>query len=263
MKENKIAMYCKRKLPAILAITSALSSLAALYFTGRATAKAVREYDALKNEGVKLEQKEIIKKFVPYYIPAIGFATASIACNVAGNVIHVKHNRALSLAATSAMETLQDFKRKARTIAGDDKVNLIEEQRAKEAALVERVSSSSKVRVYDEFTGVKFETTWEKLKDAEAEVNRQINSVCWGKCEAELKDFYRLLGIDLSIAKPIFNDNYIWHQEYMIEMWELSYIDFFDKETAMDEDGTEIVMLRYFPEPEPDLKIRTYYDEGM
>ncbi len=259
---DRLAMFCRRKLPTILAIVSAVTEGFALYFTGAATVKSVRKYDELKSAGVKITPKVIAKKFVPYYIPAIGFAATSLSCNIASNTIHVRRNRALTLTATSAMETLRSFKSKTEEVVGPQKMQEIEGECAKNAKLIRGVSyfADEVIRVYDNFTGIKFETTTGKLMDAETEVNRQINSPCMGPCRAPLKDFYRWMGVDATkIKSSIGACDYVWDQQAMIIGWELSFVDFYH-EQLKDNDGTPLIILRYFPEPELEGNIPSYYE---
>ena len=261
MKANKITMFVRRNLPTILTITSALSGAAALYFTGRGTVKAVRKYDKLKDEGVEITPKVVLKHFVPYYIPAIGFAGTSLGCSIAGNTIHVKRNRALSLAAISAMESLRDFKEKTMEVAGEEVVNKIEEKRGQETELCKSPVEflGKKIRVYDDFTRMKFETTWERLKDAEDDVNRILHNPWMGETSVELRKFYKDLGVDLTQNKHFSDENYMWDQEYLALSWEMTYIDFYDKNTFVDDDGVETILLRYFPGPEPKNEIETFF----
>lgn len=257
MKANKLLMACKKNLPTLLTIASVLSGAAALYFTGKGTIKAVRKYDALKESGADITPKVIFQQVVPYYIPAIGFAVTSFGCNIAGNTIHVKRNRALSLAAVSAIESLRDFKQKTLEVAGEEAVKQIEEKRGKETNLVEHPIEllGKKIRVYDDFTRMKFETTWERLKDAEDNLNRTLNNPCWGVTRMELKEFYRELGVDLSREKKVSAFNYIWDEYYISVNYEMSHVDFYDKDAFVDEDGIETVLLRYFPTPEEEHEL--------
>lgn len=260
MRANKLVMFCRKRLPTILTIVSTISGAAALYFTGRATVKAVRKYDRLKADGVGMTPKVIVKQFVPYYIPAIGFATSSMLCDIGCNTIHVKRNRALTLAATSAMETLRDFKTKTKEIVGEERVKEIETAQARDTKLIRGISyfANEVIRVYDNFTGFKFETTSQKLMDAETEVNRHINNICWGNCQTELRDFYRWMGIDASKIKSSLACNYVWNQDHMIGNWDLSFVDFYH-EQVQDNDGTPLIILRYYPEPESESVIKAQY----
>lgn len=261
VKANKLMIFVRRNLPTILTITGALSGAASLYFTGVGTVKAVRKYDKLKEEGVEITPKVIVKHIVPYYIPAIGFAGTSLGCSITANTIHKKRNKALTLAAIGAMESLRDFKEKTIEVAGEEVEKKIEEKRAQETELTESPTSylGKKIRVYDDFTRMKFETTWENLKDAEDDVNRTLHNPWMGMTRVELRKFYKDLGVDLSKSKAISAENHAWDEEYLAINWEMTYVDFYDKETFVDNDGVETILLRYFPEPEPQHEIDEYF----
>ena len=250
MKRSKLLMSGKKRLPTILNVVGVVSGAAALYFTGRATVKAVRKYDALKAEGVEITPKVVIKYLVPYYIPAIGFAGTSFACNIASNTIHVKRNKALSLAATSAAETLREFRSKAKEVIGEEKVKEIEVEQAKDAkAIITNCVGDSPIRVYDISTGVKIETSYKKLYEAEAYVNAHLSESGWTKGVVALKDFYRYLGIEEKHLENLSCAEMLWEQYYLLAKWESNWITFIHEE-MFDKDGTPLVMLRYSPAPE-------------
>ncbi len=270
MENKKLILFCKRKLPTICTVASALFGGVALFFTGKATVKAVRKYDELKSEGVEMTPKLIIKQFVPYYIPAIGFATTSLALNITGNTVHANRNRVLSLAATSAAETLRDFKAKSIDILGEDKVKEVEIAQAKEAPLLEAKrdpkDTDPPIIVYDLERGEKIKTTYRKLYEAEAEVNFALSEGGWTKGEISVKSFYRHLGID---EKRVSDNTYpahigferIWNAEYMVLNYETNWVSFYHEE-MFDEDGTPVVLLTYNPQPEYSNDIEKYLMEN-
>ena len=263
MKTNKLGILLRKRLPTILTVTSVLSSAAALYFTGRATVKAVREYDAMKKEGVEITPKIMVKRFLPYYIPAIGFAVTSIGTNIASDTVHVKRNRILSLAATSAVESLRDFKDKSLDILGEDKIKKIETEQAKESPLLSSgVSLTDPIRVYDVETGVKIETTYKTLYEAESEVNAQLSESGWVKGRVNLKTFYKLLGIEEKRLANLVCCNQLWDKFFMYDEWETNWVTFIHEE-VYDKDGTLMVMLRYSPDPEYEFVIDERYKESI
>ena len=256
MRNLKWLNKCKKHLPTICVVVSALSGAAALYFTGRATVKAVRKYDKLKAEDAAITPKVIIKQFVPYYIPAIGFGAVSLACNIAGNKIHANRNRVLSIAAVSAAETLKDFKYKTKELVGEDTVKEIENKQALDAKVIgAKGLFDEMIRVYDVATGIKIETTYKKLYEAEAEVNARLSDSVWANLSMTLRDFYRFLGIDEKDVRDLYFGDRIWDVSYMFENWESNWVTFTHEE-MYDRDGTPMVILRYSPEPEYDHVMR-------
>ncbi len=261
MKHRKLVTTCKKRLPTICLVASAISGAAALYFTGKATVKAVRKYDELKASGVEITPNVILKQLVPYYIPAIGFGVTSLTCSIAGNTIHANRNRVLSLAATSAAETLRDFKEKSKEVIGEDKVKEVEQELAKETKLIpSQVALDSPIRVYDINNRIKFETTYKKLYDAESIINECLSNHPWTNGEVNLKKFYRYLGIEeKNVSNWTFSEK-IWDADFIAEMWETNWISFRHEE-VYDKDGTLMVMLSYCPEPLYQHEIETMYEE--
>lgn len=260
MRRSKLLIACKKRLPTICLVVSAISGAAALYFTGRATVKAVRKYDELKEKGVEITPKLIIRNFVPYYIPAIGFATTSLALNITGNTVHANRNRVLSLAATSAVETLRDFKEKSIEVLGEDKVKEIEVEQAKGTSIISgEINFDDPIRVYDVSNRVKIETTYKRLYEAESEVNSQLSDSGWSKQRVSLGDFYRYLGLGEKKVRDLVRSNMIWDASYMIENWETNWVTF-SHEEVFDKDGTLMVMLRYSLEPEFEHVIEANYE---
>ena len=249
MKRNKLLMVCKNKLPTICTAVSVASGLAALYFTGKATVKAVRKYDALKESGIELNKKEMFRQIVPYYIPAIGFATTSIACSIASNTIHAKRNRILTLAAASAFETLKEFKSEAKELIGEEKVQEIEKRQTINSERIAANVAGDVIRVLDIDNNVRIDTTREKLHEAENYVNSSLSYSGWAKGRVSLKDFYRHLGIDEKRIKHLACSEKIWDVEHLQMEWETNWVTFDREEGAYDSDGVPLIFLRYCPEP--------------
>lgn len=259
MKVNGLTKFIKRRSPTICVVFSAIAGAAALYFTGRGTVKAVRKYDQLKEEGVEITPKVVVKKLVPCYIPAIGLATTSLALSITGNTIHAKRNRALSLAAVGAAESLRSFKEKAKEVLGEDKVREVEAEQAKEAKAIKTdIHGDPAIRVYDIETGFKIETTYKRLHEAETFVNENLSQSGWTKGTADLRTFYRYLGIDERRIKGV--PNHIWDASYMYDNFETNWVKFYHEELS-DKDGSMVVMLRYSPQPESEFTIDEYFKE--
>lgn len=247
-KRGSIKHWGKKNLPTILTWTSAISTVGALYFTGKATVKAVRTYDELKKENKDISKKEILKAVGPYYIPAAGFAAASVACSFSSNHINLKRQQILAGALFASNEALQAFRKKVTEKIGEDEVKQITKEQAQEAPLVEskRHIPGEKVVVYDDFLQYKFETTFEKLNDAEFEVNRRLNNndcyICTGNVPYE--EFYRWM----DVRPPKTAYAYSWNSSDMWDLYNTAWVDFYQVDTV-DSDGRRMIILRYNFEP--------------
>lgn len=248
MNKQKLLVTCKKRLPTICVILSAVTGAASLYFTGKATIKAVRKYDELKKENPDVDKKVVLKAVVPFYIPAAGFAATSLTFSIAGNTISAKRNRALALAAVSAQEALRDFKSKAKEVIGEEKVKEVEQKQAQDAKLISSKVPDADIVVYDVLTGFKTDTTLKTLYEAEATVNEALSESGWTRSWINLEEFYQRLGVSKNITKLPWEATHRWDAFHMMENYETNWVEF-DHEEAFDTDGTPMILLRYFPEP--------------
>lgn len=248
---RKLYLICnlfKKNLPTILTWTGAISTAGALYYTGKATVKAVRVYDELK-KGDELDKKEFVKTVGPYYVPAVILAASSIGCGFSSNHINLKRQRMLSGALFASNEALSVVKRKIEDKIGKEEAKQLTEECRKEldARKVPTYLSEEVIRVHDAFMNYTFETTMTRLIDAETEVNRQLNNPAWSIGIVPYDRFYSWMK-----AKPPKGSNlYVWECYDMQCGYESSWIDFYHEDTV-DADGHRLIILRFTIEPEMD-----------
>ena len=241
--------WFKKNLPTILTWTGAISTVGALCLTSRATVKAVRVYDQLKDENNKVDKKVFIKKVIPYYIPAAGFAASSIVCTFSSNHINLKRQRVLSGALFASNEALSAFKKKVEEKIGKEETKQIVEECKKETNERKAIPYLSEeiIRVHDAFMNYTFETTMTKLIDAETEVNRQLNNPAWSIGIVPYDRFYSWM----KAKPPKGSDLYVWECYEMQCGYESSWIDFYHEDTV-DSNGNRLIILRFTIEPELD-----------
>lgn len=249
-----LSRWVKKNLPTILTFMSIVSTAGALYFTGKATIKAVRTYDKLKKDDESVSKKDVFKAVVPYYIPAAGFAAASIALSLGSNHIHVKRQQVLAGALLASNEALQQFRKKVGEQIGEEKMKEITDLQAKEAKVCDSSSRDpqDQITVFDQFAYFKFQTTWTQLNNAMFEVNRRLNchdNVDFGIVRYE--DFYRWMGVNL----PSNLKAYGWDSVIMLDSYDTSWVDFFMRD-MQDSNGLPITILEYSINPTVENKYR-------
>lgn len=241
--------WFKKNLPTILTWTGAISTVGALYLTSRATVKAVRVYDQLKDENNKVDKKVFIKKVIPYYIPAAGFAASSIVCTFSSNHINLKRQRVLSGALFAGNEALSAFKKKIEEKVGEEETKQITDECKKELKEKKAITyiTDEVIKVRDEFMNYTFETTMSRLIDAENEVNCQLNNPAWGSGIVPYDAFYSWM----KVKPPKGADLYVWETYEMQCGWERSWISFVHEDTV-DADGHRLIIFGFDIEPDMD-----------
>lgn len=241
--------WFKKNLPTILTWTGAISTVGALCLTSRATVKAVRVYDQLKDENNKVDKKVFIKKVIPYYIPAAGFAASSIVCTFSSNHINLKRQRVLSGALFASNEALSAFKKKVEEKIGKEETKQITEECKREINDRKAVTylSDEIIKVYDSFMNYTFETTMTNLIDAETNVNRILNNPAWSLGIVPYDVFYSWL----KVTPPKGAELYTWHEYEMSTGYECTWVDFYHEDT-FDSDGNRLIKLYFTIDPELD-----------
>lgn len=240
--------WFKKNLPTILTWTSAISTAGALYFTGKATVKAVRVYDELK-KGDEIDKKEFVKRVVPYYIPAAGFAASSIVCTFSSNHVNLKRQRVLSGALFASNEALSAFKKKVEEKIGKEETKQLTEECKKETNERKALPYLSEeiIRVHDPFMNYTFETTMTNLIDAETNVNRILNNPAWSLGIVPYDVFYSWM----KVTPPRGAELYTWHCYEMAIGFESSWVDFYHEDTV-DADGRRLIIFHFTIDPEMD-----------
>lgn len=241
--------WFKKNLPTILTWTSAISTAGALYFTGKATVKAVRVYDQLKGDNNEVDKKELVKRVIPYYIPAAGFAASSIACTFSSNHINLKRQRVLSGALFASNEALSAFKKKVEEKIGKEETKQITDECKKEITEKKAITyiTDEVIKIRDSFMNYTFETTMTRLIDAENEVNCQLNNPAWGSGIVPYDTFYSWM----KVKPPKSADLYVWESYEMQCGWERSWVNFYHEDTV-DPDGRRLIILSFDIEPDLD-----------
>lgn len=125
---RKASLTLKKYSPQILAGTSIAGAVATTFFAVKATIKAVRHTDEIKEElGVdELSASEIIKENYKFYIPTAVSLTATVATGILSCVKSTRKIAALTSMYNTAITAKEEFMEASREIVGNKKTDEIE-----------------------------------------------------------------------------------------------------------------------------------------
>lgn len=99
-----------------LSILSSIGTIATTALAIKATPKAIKEYEKVKDKDIK----EKAKVLIPIYAPTLAVGTATIASNICSTVISRKTEASLIAATTLAERCYKKYKGKVKEILGDE-----------------------------------------------------------------------------------------------------------------------------------------------
>lgn len=186
--------------PAILTGVATVGVLSTAFLTGRASFQAAEKLRQEEREwGTPLESnKEKVKLVWKLYIPAAVTGAMTVTCIIGANRIGARRAAALATTITIIERGFEEYREKVvenlgakkeekiRADVVQDRVNREEEKRATV------IVGDGNVLCRDDFSGQYFESTVEKIRKAENDINKRILNNSY----ASLSDFYDLLGIE-------------------------------------------------------------------
>ena len=213
----------------------------------KATPKAMKLIEQAKEEkGEELTKWEITKIAAPVYGPSMLIGATTITCIFGANVLNKRHQAALMSAYALLDQTHKDYKRKTKEIYGEDADKRVNEELAKEDYKQCKVITNSDTRLfYDMYSKRYYESTMEKVKEAEYQLNRKI-SVGYS---ATIDDYYRCLGIDGIESGDITG----WASGMLMEYYWQEWVDF-SYDVAVMDDGLECCIVTINQEPIVDFE---------
>lgn len=241
----KAVRFLKKNSSTILTVVGAVGVVGTAVTAVKATPKALDILaEAEEAKGEELTKFEKVKVAGPVYIPSILIGTATIACIFGANVLNKRQQAALMSAYALLDNSYKEYKNKVKDIYGDEVDAYIRKEIVKDHIKDVELSVEDTILFYDEYSNRYFESTWEKVKDAEYEINRRISQ----NSGAYLNEFYELLGIE----QPEYGDYLGWSQGEMMETAWNPWLDFFHDKVEM-EDGLECVIIAMGYEPTYDF----------
>lgn len=237
-----VGNFIMKNSPTILTIMGCSGVVGTAIMASRATAVSTADYIS-KNE--PMTTKELIKEYWQNYIPPAIMGGASIACIIGANTISTKRQLALASAYTLAETSLKEYQEEVKELIGEKKHEKIEDNIAKKHLETKSVPSEDQVIVtgtgdtlcYDDYTGRYFESSVEKIKRAENELNKRLMSEMF----ISLNELYYAIGLP---SVPVGNEmGWNIDEEGLIDItYSAQIVDYKDKETPC-------IVIRYIVGP--------------
>lgn len=240
---DKSKLFLDRNAPTILTVVGGIGVIATSVMAVQATPKALKAKEKAEEEkGDKLTKLETIKVAGPAYIPAIITGAATIACVFGANVLNKRQQASLMSAYALLERSYKEHREKVEELYGEGANSQIKESIARDKYEEQDIQSpeDDKRLFYDNFSGRYFESTIDKVQQAEYQINRDLSM----RDYATLNEFYEHLGID-----PIpGGDELGWSTGMNFDYYWQSWIDFGHQKVQLD-DGLECCIITIFAEP--------------
>lgn len=239
---NGAVSFVKHNSPTILTCIGAAGVVGTAVLTGKAVVKASKLLEEAKEEkGEDLTPMETLQVAGPTYIPAVLTGVATITCIFGANALNKKKQAAILSAYTLLDRSYKDYKEKVEELYGEGAGRNVRNKLAKDKYDENDISvDADKQLFYDEFSERYFESTMEKVLEAEYELNHIIAR----DCGVFLNEFYELLGI----GTVDYGDYMGWSSFALVETYWYCWIEFEHTKVIMD-DGLECTIISMKQEP--------------
>lgn len=234
--------------PTILTAVAVAGVATTAIMAVKATPKAIRILEvAQTNNPVLLTPQEKLRLIAPCYIPSSMVGIATMACIIGANSVHTKRQAALISAYTLTENAFKEYQAKTTEALGKGK-----EQKVRDDIAQDRVdkihtptseviiTGNGDVLFMDSLSSQFFESTYEKVKRAENELNYKLTHEMY----ASVNDFYEILGIP--------------HNDLGEELgWKSDELLTIDISATVTKDKKACLVINYSVKP-----IRNYYKFG-
>jgi hypothetical protein len=236
----------KNNTPTILTGLGVSGLLATVVLAVRATPEATRRIDKLVEDmnddhrhggpaPLIITKRDIIKINWQLYIPAAVVGGTTIACIIGANSVSGRRNAALISLYTLTERAYGEYREKVVHTLGENKEARVRDEIAQDRVIAAGPSTTiigtGNIPCFDTFTGRYFESTVEKIRKAENDINRQ----CINEMYASQNEFYRLIGLPaVAVGEEVG-----WTTDNVLE------IQF----SAVLDDGKPVMALEYRKQP--------------
>lgn len=241
---NRSKVFMKRNASTILTVVGSAGVIATSVMAVKATPKALLSIEQAKKEkGEELTKLEIVQVAGPVYIPAVLIGAATIACVFGANALNKRQQAALMSAYALLDSSYKEYRKKVTELYGEDADEKVKVEIAKAKYDEDDIPTEDKQLFYDEFSGRYFESTMEKVLQAEYQINRELSL----RDQVALNEFYKLLGVPEIEA----GDTLGWSSGSNFAAYWQNWIDFGHQKTYIDDD-LECQIIHMWTEPTVD-----------
>lgn len=235
-------LFVSRNGSTILTCIGGVGLVATAVLTAKATPKAMaRVEDARKEKGEELTKFETVIAAAPAYIPPVIAGFSTLACMFGANALNKRQQASIMSAYALLDNSYKLHKTKVEELFGEGANDKVKAEIAKDKYEETDIKPSDDMKLFfDEFSGRIFESTIEKVQNAEYNINRDLSMYGW----ATLNEFYDYLGL-----VPIEGgDKLGWSSDMNFDYYCQEWIDFGHLKTTMGDD-LECITITMFSEP--------------
>lgn len=235
-------LFFSRNGSTILTCMGGVGLVATAVLTATATPKAMTRVDKAREEkGEELTKVEVVIAAAPAYIPPVLTGLATLGCMFGANTLNKRQQASMASAYALLDTSYKEFKKKVGEVYGEDAVQKVQAEIAKDKYEESDIQPADGMKLfYDDFSGRLFESTIEKVQEAEYNINRDLSMQGY----ATLNQFYDYLGM-----VPIESGNDLgWSADMNFDYYWQEWIDFGHHKTTMRDD-LECIMITMFSEP--------------
>lgn len=235
-------LFVSRNGSTILTCIGGVGLVATAVLTAKATPKAMaRVEDAREEKGEALTKAEIVIAATPAYIPPFITGVATLACMFGANALSKRQQASLISAYALLDNSYKEYRKKVGELYGEDANTNVKTEIAKDKCEESELKPADGMKLfYDDFSGRIFESTLEKVQDAEYNINRNLSMYGY----ATLNEFYDFLGL-----VPLDGgDELGWSTDMNFDYYCQEWIDFGHLKTTMGDD-LECINIVMFTEP--------------
>lgn len=234
--------------PTILTAFAVVGVATTAIMAVKATPRAIKILEvAQTNSPVLLTPQEKLRLIAPCYIPSSMVGIATMACIIGANSVHAKRQAALISAYTLTENAFKEYQAKVTETLGEGKERKVRDELAQDRVDQHPVATSEviitgngDVLFMDSLSSQYFESTYEKVKRAENELNHKLVNDMY----ASLNDFYEMLGVP--------------HNDLGEELgWKSDQLLTIDISATVTQDKKACLVMNYSVRP-----IRNYYKFG-
>lgn len=235
-------VFIKKNASTILTCIGGAGVIGTAVMAVKATPKALERIEAAEEiKGEKLTKMEAVQVAGPVYIPAVITGAATVACIFGANVLNQNKQAALMSAYALLDNSYKEYRDKVEELYGEGADSEVKNEIAKDRLKDAKGTGDPNTKLfYDEYSERYFESTTEKVLEAEYKLNRMM-SIDYG---VYLNEFYDFLGID-----TVDYGNYMgWSTYELVECQWHSWVEFEHVKVVLD-DGLECTIIRLLTEP--------------
>lgn len=234
--------------PTILTAVAVVGVATTAVTAVKATPRAIKILETAEHNSVKpLTPQEKVRLTAQCYIPSAAIGVATMACIIGANSVNAKRQAALISAYSITETAFKEYQAKVTETMGESKEQKVRDELSQDRVNNNPVSNAQiivtgggEVLCLDSLSGRYFESSNEKIKRAENELNFKLNNEMY----ASQNDFYDMLGLP-----PI---------DVGEEMgWKSSELLNIRISAAVSEDNRPCLVLNYSVKP-----VRDYYKFG-